>query len=195
MTDKKCPKCHLWNSEMAEICDCGYNFRSEETDYSIIKFEEYSKLFQANEINGEDIRSYHKTILLRFLLCLTIPFLLSLSLYQWLIGYTTLPFIFFILAIIVNRIYRNKYIGYVINRLWKYPLIGVFLGWIFTKIVGFALMGYTIISAKGVVPEDGLGITYYFFFLIVLYLSGLAGLYIGKRKVIDEIHRYFHHSS
>jgi len=26
MSDKKCPQCDLWNSGNAELCDCGYNF-------------------------------------------------------------------------------------------------------------------------------------------------------------------------
>ncbi len=26
MPDKRCPHCHLWNSESALVCDCGYDF-------------------------------------------------------------------------------------------------------------------------------------------------------------------------
>lgn len=38
MPDKKCPNCGLWNSEKAELCDCGYNFITGNiTDESTIK--------------------------------------------------------------------------------------------------------------------------------------------------------------
>lgn len=30
MADKKCPNCGLWNSEVAMICDCGYDFTSNQ---------------------------------------------------------------------------------------------------------------------------------------------------------------------
>jgi hypothetical protein len=26
MADKRCPRCHLWNSESALVCDCGFDF-------------------------------------------------------------------------------------------------------------------------------------------------------------------------
>ena len=37
MPDKKCPKCKIWNSEKAIICDCGYNFITEKYEFRVKK--------------------------------------------------------------------------------------------------------------------------------------------------------------
>jgi hypothetical protein len=42
MPDKKCPKCDLWNSEKAIICDCGYNFVKK--DFDIVGTEKKNNL-------------------------------------------------------------------------------------------------------------------------------------------------------
>lgn len=40
MTDKKCPKCGLWNSESALRCDCGYDFESGQMKTSYLNHKQ-----------------------------------------------------------------------------------------------------------------------------------------------------------
>lgn len=39
MTDKKCPRCGLWNSSSAMRCDCGYDFEKATVEVSHNKAE------------------------------------------------------------------------------------------------------------------------------------------------------------
>ena len=37
MSSKKCPNCRLWNDEIAIRCDCGYDFKTGETETRNLK--------------------------------------------------------------------------------------------------------------------------------------------------------------
>lgn len=39
VSSKKCPKCGLWNAENALRCDCGYQFKTGETELSDLDLE------------------------------------------------------------------------------------------------------------------------------------------------------------
>jgi hypothetical protein len=130
MPDKQCPNCHIWNSENAEVCDCGYNFLNNNFQYSPQKDEELKRVFGKENISEEKVKAFDKNIILRILLSFSLLFLIYIKVKiivpYW--GYIRTLIIIFI--IIVNVYTSNKYYGKLLRRLWKYTIIGIIIGYI-----------------------------------------------------------------
>jgi len=192
MPDKKCPNCGLWNSEKAQVCDCGYNFIQEKVDMSNLKEEEYRKIFSENKLGKNKIRAYHKEILIRIFISLTIAYgLLALAPFFKDIGINTLiPSIFLLLIISSNFFTGIYYLNYLMKKIWKYPVIGIVAGWIFSQIVNMVVISIWMIRTGGLSGEFTFGKFYPLVPITLIYLCSLIGLYIGKNRVIKDIEKY-----
>jgi len=191
MADKKCPKCGLWNSEKAEICDCGYNFVLNQSQYSIKKEEDYRKIFEDNEIDEEKLNLFHRSVILRSFLSLTILYLINLPFHIQIEYLPCITSLIIILIIFINLFSRIKYIEYILRRMWKYPVSGLILGWFLVLFLGSGIVVIIINPINNNNFEIFMNNYYSIFILSIMYIFSLIGLYVGKRRVIDESNKYF----
>jgi hypothetical protein len=191
MADKKCPKCGLWNSEKAEICDCGYNFILNQSQYSIKKEEDYRKIFEDNEIDGNKLKLFHRNVILRSLLSLTILYLINLPFHIQIEYIRCVTSLIILPIIFINLFSRNKYIEYILRRMWKYPVSGLILGWFLVLLLGSCIAVIVINPIYNNNYKIFINIYYSIFILSIMYIFSLIGFIIGKRRVIDESTKYY----
>jgi hypothetical protein len=191
MPDKQCPNCHIWNSENAEVCDCGYNFISNNYQLSPKKDEELKRVFGEEIISEEKVTAFDKNIILRILVSLSILFLIYVKVKNIVPYWGYIRTLIYIFIIIVNVYTNNKYYGNILRRLWKYTIIGIISGYIlfFCSVLIFQIMTFEL----GIKIENEYFMDNYYnsSIISVMYLLGLIGLFIGKSKLIIENKRYF----
>jgi hypothetical protein len=189
MTDKKCPKCGLWNTEIAEVCDCGYNFINNQIQSSISKKHEYNRLFERNKLSGDAIRKINKNIQLRILLSLILLFIVNIP--TAITFYGCFSFIFVLAIIIFVNVYsRNEYESYVLRKIWKFPIIGIVIGYILDYILMIIIILNTGTNTEGYFTGNRLPVWFYIISVILMFVLGIIGFYIGRKKVIIEIENY-----
>jgi hypothetical protein len=195
MADKKCPKCNLWNSENAEVCDCGYNFVQKKVQLSIRKEEEYKKLLQKNEIKGTEIKVKNRDILIRVLLSLFLLYIANLPIpitinYYGCISSSISSSIALIFVIVINVFPNNDYASYVLRRIWKYPIIGIVLGFVIDSILILIIGSQPKILPNSNYISYGLADWHYYIFITIIFVFGLIGLCIAKKRVTDDMEKY-----
>lgn len=186
MAEKKCPKCGLWNSESAEICDCGFNFLSGKKHLSPSKEAEYERLFRESGVDAVNIHGIHRRILLKIILSLTAVFALPLSSFfqsAWICAASLL-----LLGVIIyfNVYGRNNYAISLGRRIWKYAFLGILAGFI----AGWAIRLALVLSAMEGTKEISSSTALVAIHWVLMYVSGLIGVWIGNRKVLKETTDY-----
>jgi hypothetical protein len=173
--------------ESAEICDCGFNFRSGEKDPSFSKEADYEKLARESGVDSGNVRGVNQEILLRIFFSPTfimgIPILSAVPHATW-----TCPVALELLGVILffNVYSRNKYSLSLGLRIWKYPLIGILAGFITGWVLRIPL---TILEMKGageIASPTAVMAAHWG----LMYVLGLAGLWIGARWVLRETTQY-----
>jgi hypothetical protein len=143
-------------------------------------------------LDEEKINTSHKEILVRIFISLTIAYLLFL-LFPLIIeigNNTLIPSIFLILIFSSNFFTGNNYLSYLMKKMWKYPTMGIAIGWIVSQIINIILIISWMIRTGGIYGDFDFGQYYHLLPMTVIYLFSLIGLYIGKKRVINEIEKY-----
>ncbi len=184
MTTKKCPKCNLWNSENAQVCDCGYNFVQNKIDNSISREEEYNKILQYDGKSISDIPVIHKNIYFRILLSLLLFYFVNLPIH---LPIKYISCIVILIIIVVNVYERNKYFGLILRKVWKYPLLGIVLGFIISYAIMMALIAINTAQTHSSYANYDFNEWHYLLFDTFIFTSAFIGLFIGKKRVLDNI--------
>jgi hypothetical protein len=193
MKDKKCPKCGLWNSKKAEVCDCGYNFAGKRVDLSISKAAEYGKFFKRHDLTVTELWEKNKSILLRMAASLGLFFLVNLPIQTSIRYFSCLSSIVALVIIVaINLFPADAYTRFVLRKLWIYPVLGIAVG----VAIDFAVMSVLVNASGGryaglTSSNSDFSFWTYVLFATILFAFGLLGLYLGKKRVIDEIEMYF----
>jgi hypothetical protein len=189
MADKKCPKCNLWNAENAQICDCGYNFIENEIQQSILKRDEYKRIIEQNSLQIDDVKRINKNIILGFLIGLiffyadNLPFFTPLQCISCIAG----PVIT-VGVILLYIIPSNNYVLFIIRKLWVYPIIGIITGFFITAGIFMVITLVALLFQLGEFTINGNSLIP---FTTLILIIGIIGLYIGKKKVIDDVEQYY----
>jgi hypothetical protein len=191
MAYKECPKCNLRNAEYAKNCDCGYSFGNKKMPLSMSKKEEYRKLFQRNGMGGVEAHSKNNNILIRMSLSILLLFIANIPIPISIPYYGCISsVVVFLVILMINLLPRNDYAWFVLKKLWIYPVVGIAMGFVAEYFLMIALLGNAAGQPNNSYESFEFTQWYSFLFTVIIFVFGLIGLFVGKRRVTDDMEKY-----
>jgi hypothetical protein len=155
------------------------------------KKEEYRKLFQRNGMGGVEAHSKNNNILIRMSLSILLLFIANIPIPISIPYYGCISsVVVFLVILMINLLPRNDYAWFVLKKLWIYPVVGIAMGFVAEYFLMIALLGNAAGQPNNSYESFEFTQWYSFLFTVIIFVFGLIGLFVGKRRVTDDMEKY-----